>query len=198
LLAGQQPRRHREPPCSHRRPSTNSTGSATTLPFSGYGEALDLLNEALEIGEATGERWFEADLHRLKAEALLAHPFDDKSVAEASLRRALVVAQELETRFWELRAATQLARLWRQEGRLDEARDLLAPLYGWFSEGFDTTALRNAKALLDELTCGARPQWSGSASSKAPLTGPAGSLHRATQYAPADASAAVVLTRPRS
>jgi class 3 adenylate cyclase/predicted ATPase len=114
-------------------------------------EALPLLTEALALIERTQERWFEAELHRLRAEALLAGSPDDLAEAEDCLLRALAVAQAQDTKFWELRAATTLARLWRDQGKRSEARDLLAPIYGWFTEGFDTPVLQDAKALLDEL-----------------------------------------------
>jgi len=116
-----------------------------------WGEGLAVLDEALAIVGTTGERWFEPELHRLKAEALIASTPGDLTGAEASLDRALVVAREQGARFWELRAATTLARLWRGQGRRREAGDLLAPVYGWFTEGFDTPTLQAAKDLLDEL-----------------------------------------------
>ena len=79
-------------------------------------------------------------------------PYPDPAKAEGSFRTALAIAREQGTRGYELRAATSLARLWREQGRQSEARDLLAPLYGWFTEGFDTADLKEAKRLLDELT----------------------------------------------
>ena len=114
-------------------------------------EALLLLTEALALIERTQERWFEAELHRLKAEALLASTQSNATEAEASLRRAVAVAQRQDVKFWELRAATNLARLWGRQGKRSEARELLAPVYGWFTEGFDTLDLKEAKGLLDEL-----------------------------------------------
>jgi predicted ATPase len=114
-------------------------------------EALAVLGEALAIVGASGERWFEPELHRLKAEALIANAPGDPAEAEAALGRALVVAREQGARFWELRAATTLARLRRDQGRRREASSLLAPVYGWFTEGFDTPALQATKDLLDEL-----------------------------------------------
>jgi predicted ATPase len=116
-----------------------------------WNEALAVLDEALTIIGATGERWFEPELHRLKAEALIASTPSDPAEAEASLGHALVVAREQGARFWELRAATTLAKLWRDQGRRREAGDLLAPVYGWFSEGFDTPVVQAAKDLLDDL-----------------------------------------------
>ena len=106
---------------------------------------LDLLAEALDRVERTGGRWLEAELHRLRGELLLALPEPDPAEAEACFRRALAVAREQGARMWELRAATSLARLWRDQGRHAEARDLLAPVYGWFTEGFDTPDLQEAR-----------------------------------------------------
>jgi predicted ATPase len=114
-------------------------------------EALDLLTEALAIVDRTQERWFEAELHRLRAEALLAILPCESAEAEASLSHALAVAREQEARFWELRAATSLARLWRDQGKRTAARDLLAPIYGCFTEGFDISDVKEAAALLAEL-----------------------------------------------
>ena len=78
-------------------------------------------------------------------------PAPDAEKAEAHFERAVAIAREQQAKSWELRAATSLARLWRDQGKPDEARDLLAPIYGWFTEGFDTLDLKQAKALLDEL-----------------------------------------------
>ena len=115
------------------------------------GEAQERLGRALALASDIGERWFEAELHRLRGELLLASPEPDAVEAEACLRRALAVARTQEAGLWELRAATSLARLWHYQGRRAEARDLLAPVYSWFTEGFDTADLRNAKVLLDEV-----------------------------------------------
>jgi predicted ATPase len=115
-------------------------------------EALTHLTEALSLIDRTQECWFEAELHRLRAEALLVGSPGDPAETEASLLRALGVAQEQDTKFWELRAATSLAHLWRDQGKRDQARELLAPVYGWFTEGFDTRDLKEAKALLNELS----------------------------------------------
>jgi class 3 adenylate cyclase/predicted ATPase len=115
-------------------------------------QALALLTEALAIVERTQERWFEAELHRLMAEALLAGSPRDVAEAEASLRRALAVAREQDAKFWELRAAITLARLWLDQGKPSEAVKLLTPVYGSFTEGFDTRDLKEAKKLLDELS----------------------------------------------
>jgi|SRR5580658_2687657 predicted ATPase len=100
---------------------------------------------------ATGDLCFDAELHRLKGEWLLAHHPHRHSEAEEYYRVALVVAREQEARLWELRAAVGLARLWRDDGKREEARELLAPIYGWFTEGFNEPDLQAAKELLDQL-----------------------------------------------
>jgi class 3 adenylate cyclase/predicted ATPase len=112
-------------------------------------EALTLSDEALQFIERPGERWFAAELNRQKGRLLLRQGRTD--AAEELYRKALVIAVEQEAKLWELRAAVSLARLWRDHGHRAEARDLLAPTYGWFTEGFDTADLKEAKALLDEL-----------------------------------------------
>ena len=99
--------------------------------------------------ETTQERWAEADMHRLRGTLLVS--IHEHAAAEDSYRQALAVARRQSAKFWELRAATSLARLWREQGNCTEARDLLAPVYNWFTEGFDTPVLRDAKALLDAL-----------------------------------------------
>jgi predicted ATPase len=112
-------------------------------------EALSLLDDALQIVERTGERWLEAELYRHKGRLLLRQGHSE--AAEELYRKALSIAEEQEAKFWELRAAASLARLRRDQGRHSEARDLLAQVYGWFTEGFDTPDLKEAKALLDAL-----------------------------------------------
>jgi len=115
------------------------------------GEGLGLLDTALATAHTTGERWFEAELHRLKGECLIARREGAGAAAEACFEHAVATAQKQQARLWELRAAASLARLWADRGRRTEAQDLLAPVYGWFTEGFDTPDLKDAKALLDEL-----------------------------------------------
>ena len=112
--------------------------------------AVAQLDYALQIAARTGVRWFIAELNRHKGQLVLrqGHP----KAAEQLYRKAMSIAQEQEAKLWELRAAVSLARLWADQGRRTEARDLLAPVYGWFTEGFDTAGLKDAKALLDELT----------------------------------------------
>ena len=112
-------------------------------------EALTLLDDALQIAERTGERWFAAELNRQKGHLLLRRGHSE--AAEELYRKALSVAAEQEAKLWELRAAVSLTRLRRDQGRRTEARDLLAPVYGWFTEGFDTPDLREAKTLLEAL-----------------------------------------------
>ena len=112
-------------------------------------EAAARLDQALQLVERTGERWFAAELDRQRGQLLLrqGHP----EAAEKLYREALSIAREQEAKLWELRAAASLARLWRDQGRCAAARDLLAPVYGWFTEGFATPDLKAAKMLLDEL-----------------------------------------------
>jgi predicted ATPase len=112
-------------------------------------EGLTLLDYALQIVERTGERWFAAELNRRKGQLLLRQGHSE--TAEQLFRKALSIAEDQEAKLWELRAAGSLARLRRDQVRQTEARDLLASVYGWFTEGFDTPDLKEAKALLDEL-----------------------------------------------
>jgi predicted ATPase len=113
------------------------------------GEGLNCLIEAGQVIEATDERSDEAELHRLRGDLLKAT--GDQAAAEQSYYQALVVARRQSAKLFELRAATSLAQLWRDQGKRAKARDLLAPIYGWFTEGFDTPVLQDAKALLDQL-----------------------------------------------
>jgi predicted ATPase len=113
-------------------------------------EGLNLLDDALRIVQTTGERWFAAELNRHKGQVLLRQ--GHSKAAEVLYRKALSIAEEQAAKLWELRAAVSLARLRRDQGRHADARDLLAPVYGWFTEGFKTGDLKEAKALLDELT----------------------------------------------
>jgi len=116
----------------------------------GQAEAgLNLLDEAIQTAEITNERFFEAELYRLRGEIL--STLGKRDEAEAALRRAVTIAQQQQARWWELRAATSLAKHRRDEGQYLEAYPLLQPVYDWFVEGFDTTDLKEAKALLDEL-----------------------------------------------
>jgi adenylate cyclase len=112
---------------------------------------LTALTEALTLVDTTGERWYEPELYRLKGELLLAQSPDNHTEAETCFQHALSIAQSQSAKSWELRAATSLARLWQQQGKRDEARQLLGDIYGWFTEGFDTADLKDAKAFLDAL-----------------------------------------------
>src|SRR5262245_45791089 len=114
-------------------------------------EGLRVLAEALALVNAGGERRQEAELYRLQGELLLALSADNAMEAEACFRQALAVACHQQAQSWELRAAMSLARLWQRQGKRAEAHELLAPIYGWFTEGFDTADLQEAKALLEAL-----------------------------------------------
>jgi predicted ATPase len=114
-------------------------------------EGLAVLDDALAQAVVSGETSWSAEIHRLRGELTGRLPYPDPAKAEDSFRTALAIAREQGTRGYELRAATSLARLWREQGRRGEARELLAPLYSWFTEGLDTADLKEAKALLDEL-----------------------------------------------
>jgi predicted ATPase len=111
---------------------------------------LRLLVEALAVVDK-GDFWYEAELYRIKGELLLQQAVPDASQAEACFQQALALARRQQAKTWELRAAMSLSRLWQQQGKRAEARELLAPLYGWFTEGFDTPNLQEAKALLEDL-----------------------------------------------
>jgi class 3 adenylate cyclase/predicted ATPase len=115
-------------------------------------EGLAALDHALATAAVSGEKGWDAEIHRLRGELIGRLPYRDPTKAGESFRTALAIAREQGTRGYELRAATSLARLWREHGRRGEARDLLAPLYGWFTEGFDTADLKEAKALLQTLS----------------------------------------------
>ena len=113
--------------------------------------ALARIDEALALAGATGEHWSDAFLHRIRGEILLKRDPANPAAAEEAFFTAIAVAQQQKARSFELRAAMSMARLWRDQGKPQQARDLLAPVYGWFTEGFDTLDLKEAKALLDEL-----------------------------------------------
>jgi len=135
-------------------------------------EGLTVLAEALTQVESTGERYYEAELYRLKGELTLQHAHyqapgtgpkaqratnlrpltsTTQSAAEACFLTAMAIARQQQAKSWELRAVMSLSRLWRQQGKKDDARRLLAEIYGWFTEGFDTKDLQEAKGLLEEL-----------------------------------------------
>jgi predicted ATPase len=113
-------------------------------------EGLEALAEALATLAQSGVRWWEAELYRLRGALLLQGSVVQPGEAEACFQQALAVARRQQAKSLELRAAMSLSRLWQQQGKRTEARELLAPIYGWFTEGFDTADLQEAKALLDE------------------------------------------------
>jgi predicted ATPase len=114
-------------------------------------DARRSIGEAMAAIETTSETWCEAEVHRIAGEIVLKSPKPDPKKAQAYFERALAVARQQRAKSWELRAAMSMARLWREQGKPDDARGLLAPIYGWFTEGFDTLDLKEAGALLDEL-----------------------------------------------
>ena len=140
-----------------------STGSTLYLPlyltylaisFAVIGQLDDArrcIGEAMTAMEATKEKWVEAELNRAAGEIALKWPQPEAAKAQALFERALSIARQQQAKSWELRAAMSLARLWRDQGKVQQARELLAPVYGWFTEGFDTRDLKEAKALLEEL-----------------------------------------------
>ena len=114
-------------------------------------DAWRCVGEAMTAIETTEETWCEAEVNRIAGEVALVSPERDATKAESHFERALSVARQQQAKSWELRAAMSLARLWRDQGKVQQARELLAPVYGWFTEGFDTLDLKEAKALLEEL-----------------------------------------------
>ena len=117
-----------------------------------FDDAWRCNGDATTMMNSNKERWWEADIHRVAGEITLLSPNSDPAKAEAYFERALAVARQQHAKSWELRAAMSLARLWRDQGKVQQARELLSPVYGWFTEGFDTRDLKEAKALLEELT----------------------------------------------
>jgi predicted ATPase/class 3 adenylate cyclase len=140
-----------------------STGATVLLPFytsyltiayaqlGQFNEAWRCIGEAMTAIETSKERWYEAEVYRIAGETALISPQPDVVKAEAYFERALSVARDQQAKSWELRAAMSMTRLWRDQGKRRQAYDLLAPIYGWFAEGFDTLDLKQAKMLLDEL-----------------------------------------------
>jgi predicted ATPase len=116
-----------------------------------FDDAWRRICEAINAIETTKERWYEAEVNRVAGEIAMLSSEPDTSKAETYFERALAVARKQQAKSWELRATMSMTRLWRDQGKRDEARELLAPVYGWFTEGFDTLDLKQAKALLDEL-----------------------------------------------
>ena len=116
-----------------------------------FDDAARCVNEAMTAMETTKEKWCEAEVHRRAGEIALMSPERDAARAQRYFERAIEVSRQQQAKSWELRAAMSLARLWRDQGKVQQARELLAPVYGWFTEGFDTRDLKEAKALLEEL-----------------------------------------------
>jgi class 3 adenylate cyclase/predicted ATPase len=116
-----------------------------------FDDAWRSIGEGVTAAETTKETWFEAEVHRVAGEIALMSPEPDAAKAQAYFERALTVARQQQAKSWELRAAMSMARLWRSQGKPQQARELLARVYGWFTEGFDTRDLKEAKALLEEL-----------------------------------------------
>ena len=116
-----------------------------------FDDAWRCISEAMTLVETTKETWFEAEVHRIAGEIALKSPEPDAAKAETYFERALAVARQQQSKSFEVRASMSLARLWRDQGNVQQARELLAPVYGWFTEGFDTRDLKEAKALLEEL-----------------------------------------------
>ena len=140
-----------------------STGATLYMPFwlsylaraytelDQFDDAWRCIGEAMTAMQSTKENWCDAEVNRVAGEIALKSPEPDAEKAEGYFERALTVARQQQAKSWELRAAMSMARLWRDQGKRTEARDLLAPVYGWFTEGFDTLDLKEAKALLEEL-----------------------------------------------
>ncbi|MCI0440970.1 MAG: hypothetical protein L0177_17850, partial [Chloroflexi bacterium] len=143
--------------------AARATGAEVSQPYclallaEAYGQVgqieagLQTLAEALTLADKNGERSWEAELQRLQGEFLLRRSTDQHAEAEACFQQAIAIAQQQQARSLQLRAAMSLSRLWQQQGKRTEARQLLAEVYGWFTEGFDTPDLQEARALLHEL-----------------------------------------------
>jgi predicted ATPase len=116
-----------------------------------FDDAWIAINEAVTATETTLEAWCAAEIHRIAGAIALMSPEPNATSAESCFDRALAIARAQQAKSWELRAAMSMARLWRDQGKRRQAHDLLAPVYGWFTEGFDTLDLKEAKALLEEL-----------------------------------------------
>ena len=132
-------------------PTTLSFLARAHATMNHFDDACRCVDEAIAAVETTKEKWWEAEVHRVAGEIALKSPEHDAAKAEACFERALAVARAQQAKSWELRAAMSMARLWRDQGKPQQARELLAPVYGWFTEGFDTRDLREAKVLLEEL-----------------------------------------------
>ena len=120
--------------------------------YAEFDKAFSALDEALEWVARNDERLYAAEAHRIRGELLLRQPTPDPAGAQRCFEQALAVARAQQAKSWELRAATSMARMWQQRGRRDDAHKLLEPIYNWFTEGFDTADLQDAKSLLDQLS----------------------------------------------
>ena len=116
-----------------------------------FDDARRSIDEAIMAIKTKKERYWEAEVNRVAGEIALMSQVGDTAQAQVCFERALAVARQQQAKSWELRASMSLARLWRDQGKVQQARELLAPVYGWFTEGFDTRDLKEAKALLEEL-----------------------------------------------
>ena len=116
-----------------------------------FDDAWRCIGEASTAVDTTKEKWCEADIHRTAGQIVLRSSKRDATTAQKYFERALDVARQQQAKSWELRAAMSLARLWRDQGKVQQAREQLAPVYGWFTEGFDTRDLKDAKVLLEQL-----------------------------------------------
>ena len=135
-----------------RMPSYSSYLARAYAELGQLDDAWRCIGEAMTTTETTKETWCEAEVNRIAGEIALKSPERDAAKAEGYFNRALAVARQQQAKSWELRASMSLARLWRDQGKVQQAGELLAPVYGWFTEGFDTRDLKEAKALLDVLT----------------------------------------------
>ena len=133
------------------RPLFSSYTARAYLDAGNFDAARQAIQDAMTTIQTTGERWIEAEVNRVAGEIALLSPEPEKAKAEGYFDRALEIARKQQAKSWELRAAMSMARLWRGQGKPQQARELLAPVYGWFTEGFDTLDLKEAKALLEEL-----------------------------------------------
>ena len=134
--------------------ATHLTGllAEAHLQIGDFRQALHAIDLALDAAQTTAEHYFEPELYRIKGRALSVHPAISSAEAEASFEKAIELARKQQAKSYELRASADLARLLRKQGRTNEARERLRGIYSWFTEGFDTADLKDAKALLEELS----------------------------------------------
>jgi predicted ATPase len=132
-------------------PMQSSCLAAAYAQLGQFADARRSIDEAMTAINKSRETWYEAEVNRIAGEIALRSPEPDTAKAQEYFEHALSVARQQQAKSWELRAAMSVARLWRDQGKVQQARELLAPVYGWFTEGFDTRDLKEAKALLEEL-----------------------------------------------